>query len=55
MTNTNIISQQHWNSLYTTLYEAYEECCKNYDETYRQKIGIILDHMIDNQPYLNIK
>ena len=52
---TNTISRQHWNTLYIKLYEAYEECSKNYDETYRQKIGIILDHMIYNQSYLNIK
>jgi hypothetical protein len=52
---TNTISRQHWNTLYIKLYEAYEECSKNYDETYRQKIGIILDHMIYNQPHLNIK
>lgn len=52
---TNTISQQHWDDLYTKLYEAYEECSKNYDETYKQKIGIILDHMIENKPHLNIK
>jgi hypothetical protein len=51
---TNTITQEHWDALYTKLYDAYEECSKNYDETYRQKIGIILDHMIYNQPYLNI-
>jgi hypothetical protein len=51
----NVISQQHWDTLYTKLYDAYEECSKNYDETYRQFIGEILDHMINNKPYLNIK
>jgi hypothetical protein len=50
-----IITQEHWDTLYAKLYEAYEECSKNYDETYRQKIGMILDHMIYNQPYMNIK
>jgi hypothetical protein len=51
----NYISKEHWDSLYTKLYDAYEECSKNYDETYRQKIGMILDHMIYNQPYLAIQ
>lgn len=50
-----MMTQEHWDRLYTQLYAAYEECSKNYDETYRQKIGIILDHMIDNRPYLNLK
>ena len=50
----NTITQEHWDALYTKLYDAYEECSKNYDETYRQKIGIILDHMIYNQPYIHI-
>jgi hypothetical protein len=49
------ITQEHWDTLYTKLYEAYEECSKNYDETYRQMIGQVLDHMIYNKPYLNIK
>lgn len=48
------MTQEHWNQLYTKLYEAYEECSKNYDETYRHKIGVILDHMIENRPYLNL-
>jgi hypothetical protein len=51
----NYISKEHWDSLYTKLYDAYEECSKNHDETYRQKIGMILDHMIYNQPYLAIQ
>jgi hypothetical protein len=50
-----VITKQHWDTLYTKLYEAYEECSKNYDETYRQMIGEVLDHMIKNKPYLNIK
>jgi len=49
------ITQEHWDTLYTKLYEAYEECVENQNETYRQKIGIVLDHMIYNQPCLNIK
>ena len=49
------INKDHWDTLYTKLYEAYEECSKNYNETYRHKIGIILDHMIENKPYLDIK
>lgn len=49
------ITQEHWDALYAKLYEAYEECVKNQDETYRQMIGIVLDHMLYNQPYLNIK
>lgn len=49
------ITQTHWDDLYTKLYDAYEECSKNYDETYRQMIGQVLDHMIRNRPYLNIK
>jgi hypothetical protein len=55
VTEMTVISQQHWDTLYTKLYDAYEECSKNYDETYRQFIGEILDHMINNKPYLNIK
>ena len=51
----NYISKEHWDNLYTKLYEAYEECSKNYDETYRQFIGEILDHMITNKPYMAIK
>lgn len=51
----NYINQQHWDDLYTKLYEAYEQCSKNYDDTYREKIGVILDHMIVNKPYMAIK
>ena len=50
-----VITQTHWDTLYTKLYDAYEECSKNYDETYRQMIGEVLDHMINNKPFLNIK
>lgn len=49
------INRQHWNTLYTKLYDAYEQCSKNQDETYRHSIGQILDHMLRNKPYLNIK
>jgi hypothetical protein len=55
VTEMTVINQQHWDTLYTKLYDAYEECSKNYDETYRQMIGEVLDHMINNKPYLNIK
>ena len=50
-----VINRQHWDALYTKLYDAYEECSKNYDETYRQMIGEILDQMIRNEKYLNIQ
>jgi hypothetical protein len=50
-----VINRQHWDALYTKLYDAYEECSKNYDETYRQMIGEVLDHMIRNEKYLNIQ
>ena len=49
------ISREHWDTLYTKLYDAYDECVNTYDDTYRQMIGMILDHMIYNQPHLNIK
>ena len=49
-----IITQKHWDTLYTKLYDAYEECSQNYDETYRHMIGKVLDHMIYNKPYLHI-
>jgi len=49
------ISREHWNSLYSKVYDAYEQCSKCYDETYRHKLGEILDHMIRNEKYLNIK
>ena len=51
----SVISQQHWDTLYTKLYDAYEECGNNYNETYRAMIGEVLDHMIYNKPYLNIQ
>mgnify|MGYP006269473109 FL=1 len=50
-----VISQQHWDSLYRKLYDAYDECGNNYNETYRAMIGEVLDHMIYNKPYLNIQ
>lgn len=50
-----MITQTHWNTLYTKLYDAYEECSKNYDETYRQMIAEVLDHMIYNQPIKEFK
>jgi hypothetical protein len=51
---TTTITKEHWDVLYRKLYDAYDECGKNYDETYRQKIAIILDHMIYNKPYIHI-
>jgi hypothetical protein len=44
-----------WDSLYTKLYDVYEECSKNYEETYRVKVGIILDHMIENKKWMVTK
>ncbi len=35
--------------------DTFRTKIKNYDETYRQMIGQVLDHMIYNKPYLNIK
>ena len=52
MTSKFIMTQTHWDALYEKLYDAYEECSKNCDETYRQKIGIILDHMIENKKWV---
>lgn len=49
------ISKDHWDDLYCKLYEVYDDCGKNFNETYRQKIGEILDHMITNKPHLYIK
>ena len=51
----NYISKEHWDALYRKLYDSYDECGKNDDETYRHMIGQVLDHMITNKPYLNIK
>ena len=55
MTNLNYISKEHWGSLYRQLYAAYDECGKNHNETYRQMLGEVLDHMITNKPYLVFK
>jgi hypothetical protein len=55
MTYMRETTEKHWDKLYTQLYKAYEECSKNYDETYQQKIGMILDHMTFNKPYMNWK
>ena len=48
------MSQEHWDDLYQRLNDAYQKCVENDDETYSIKIGIILDHMIYNQPYLTL-
>jgi hypothetical protein len=52
---TKTISNQHWTELYNKLYDAYELCCKNDDETYLYMVGQILDHMNRNKQFLNIK
>ena len=49
------INKDHWDTLYTKLYDAYELCCKNDDDTYLHMIGQILDHMNRNEKFLNIK
>jgi len=47
-----MLSEEHWDKLYSLLSTAYEECCEQNDDIYQSKIGIILDHMIENKPYL---
>ncbi len=49
------MTQQHFEELYRKLFDAYKECVDNSDETYAQKIGMILDHMIYNKPHLYLK
>ena len=55
MTQENSIPKQHWDDLYEQLYSAYVGCLEHHNHTYEQKIAIILDHMIENKKYLNIK
>ena len=43
---------QNWNDIYIKLYEVYDDCGKNYHETYREKLGEILDYLIDNKTTL---
>jgi hypothetical protein len=49
------MSKEHFESLYKGLYDLYVECLQQGDETYREKIGMILDHMIYNKPHLYLK
>lgn len=49
------MTKEHFEKLYKQLHDAYTECVKNNDETYQQKIGMILDHMIYNQPHMYLK
>jgi hypothetical protein len=50
-----VISKQHREELYNKLYDAYELCSKNNDDTYLFMIGQVLDHMNRNKQFLNIK
>ena len=54
MTPTTI-DKQHWDDLYARLHDAYAECLKYHNPTYEQKLAQVLDHMILNKKYLNIK
>jgi len=49
------MTHEHWNYLYDRLYETHEECKRVDDQTYKLMIGMILRHMLDNKPYLNLK
>ena len=49
------INKDHWDELYNKIYDAYELCCKNDDDTYLHMIGQILDHMNRNEKFLDIK
>lgn len=49
------MTREHFENLYKGLYDLYAECVQQGDETYQQKIGMILDHMIYNQPHLLLK
>ena len=51
----NYIDKQHWDGLYARLHDAYTECLKNHNSTYEQKLAQVLDHMIENKKYLNIR
>jgi hypothetical protein len=54
MTPTTI-NKQHWSDLYARLHDAYNECLKYGNPTYEQKLAQVLDHMITNKKYLNIR
>lgn len=49
------MTKEHFENLYKGLFDLYTECVQEGDETYQQKIGMILDHMIYNQPHLYLK
>ncbi len=49
------INKQHWDDLYAKLHDAYAECLKHHNPTYEQKIAVILDHMIENKKWFNIR
>ena len=49
------INKDHWKELYNKLYDAYELCCKNDDDTYLYMVGQILDHMNRNEKFQDIK
>jgi len=50
-----VICKQHREDLYNKLYDAYELCSKNNDDTYLHMIGQVLDHMNRNKQFLNLK
>lgn len=52
---TNTINRQHWDDLYARIHDAYVECLKHNNPIYEQKLAQVLDHMIDNKRFLNIK
>jgi hypothetical protein len=54
MTPTTI-NKQHWDDLYARLHDAYNECLKHHNPAYEQKLAQVLDHMITNKKYLNIR
>ncbi len=47
-----LLKRSHWEKLRSMLLDAHAECVVSEDETYAQKIGIILDHMSDNEKFL---
>jgi len=51
----NYIDKKHWEELYATLHDAYVSCMHNNNPTYEQKLAQVLDHMIYNKPYYNIR
>ena len=48
----NTMTLQNWSDIYVKLYEVYDDCGKNYHETYREKLGEVLDYLIDNKTTL---